>query len=111
MGAMVGGFTGFFVGLLALAPGTGTVLGAAMGGAVGSAADPALLDGVDRDFLKALGSNLKPETSALIVLVPDDAADAVRESISAYEDGVIAEAVVDAATELAIRDAYGKSQA
>ena len=107
-GAFLGGMTGFLAGLLVFAPGVGAAIGAATGGAIGSAADPAPLDGIDKDFLKALGSNLAPDSSALIALVPDDAAVSALASIQAYE-GVVAEAVVEAETEQAIREAYEAS--
>jgi len=110
-GALLGGMTGFLAGLLVFAPVVGAAIGAASGGAIGSAADPVPLDGIDKDFLKSLGSNLAPDSSALIVLVPDDVAASALTSIQAYEDGVIAEAAVDAATEQAIRSAYEASMA
>ena len=105
-GALLGGMTGFLAGLLVFAPGVGAAIGATAGGAIGSASDPAPLDRIDKEFLKALGSNLAPDSSALIVLVPDEAAAAALASIQAYDDGVLAEALVDAATEQAISDAY-----
>ena len=110
-GAALGGMTGFLAGLLVFAPGVGTAIGAATGAAIGSAADPAPLDGIDKDFLKSLGSNLAPDSSALIALVPDSAAASALTAVQAYEDGVVAEAVVDAATEQAIRNAYEKAVA
>jgi len=105
-GAIIGGMTGFLAGLLVFAPGVGTAIGAATGGAIGSAADPTPLRGIDKDYLKTLGSNLSKDSSALVVLVPDAAADAAMASVQAYEDGVVTEAVIDAATEQALRDAY-----
>ena len=105
-GAVIGGLTGFLAGLLFFAPGVGTAIGAATGGAIGSAADPTPLRGIDRDYLKTLGSNLSKNSSLLVVLIPDAWSDAAMKSIQAYEDGVVTEAVIDAATEQAIRDAY-----
>ena len=100
--------TGILAGLLVFAPGVGAAIGAATGGAIGSTADPTPLDGIDKEFLKSLASNLAPDSSALIVLVPDDVAASALASVEA-DDGVIAEAVLEAATEQAIRDAYEAS--
>ena len=108
-GAVIGGLTGFVAGLLFFAPGVGTAIGAVTGGAIGSAADPTPLDGIDKDYLKALGSNLSKDSSALVVLISDAAADAAMASIRAYDDGVVTAAVIDAATEQAIRDRYQAS--
>ena len=106
VGAALGGMTGFVAGLLILAPGVGAAIGAATGGAIGSAGDPTPLDRIDKNFLKSIGSTLEKNSSALVVLLPDSSAAAALATLRGYEDGVIAEAVVDEATEQAIRDAY-----
>ena len=72
----------------------------------GSTGDPLPLAGVDKDFLKALGSTLELDSSALVAVVPDTAAAAALASLQAYDDGVIAQTVLDAATEKSIDDAY-----
>ena len=105
-GAFLGGMAGFVAGLLVLAPGVGTAIGAATGGAIGSAADPLPLAGVDKDFLKSFGENLERDSSALVVIVPDAGTAAALATLKAYDDGVIAQTVLDAATESAVEDAY-----
>ena len=97
-GAFLGGMAGFVAGLLVLAPGVGT--------AIGAAADPLPLAGVDKDFLKSFGENLERDSSALVVIVPDAGTAAALATLKAYDDGVIAQTVLDAATESAVEDAY-----
>lgn len=107
-GAFFGGLTGFVAGMLVFAPGVGAAIGAATGGAIGSAADPEPLDGIDKGFLKQLGNNLAIDSSALVVLVPNTAADTAMAALRAYDDGTIAEATVDADVERKIQAAYDK---
>ena len=110
-GMFLGGLAGCLAGLLVMAPGVGAAIGAAAGGALGAVGSPEPLDGLDKGFLKSLGQHFARNSSALIVLVPDEVAATALEAVRAYEDGTIAEAHVDAATEQAIRDAYQKSMA
>lgn len=63
-GAIGGGFWGVFIGLLALHPLLGLVVGAGAGAAAGALSDV----GVSDRFMKELGGKLTPGTSALFVL-------------------------------------------
>ena len=68
-GATWGGLFGSLVGLLFLNPLLGFVTGAAFGAGAG-ALSGALSDyGIDDDFIRKIGQNLEPESSALFILV------------------------------------------
>ena len=64
-GAASGGFWGTLVGLLFLAPLLGLAVGAAAGAVAGALRDV----GINDQFMKDLAETLKPNTSALFVLV------------------------------------------
>src|SRR6516225_4034657 len=65
MGAMQGGFWGTLIGCIFFAPIFGMALGAASGSIAGALADV----GINDQFMKELGTTLKPGTSALCVLI------------------------------------------
>jgi len=64
-GALGGGFWGALVGLIFLNPLLGMAVGAASGAAAGALTDV----GINDQFMKDLAANLKPNSSALFVLV------------------------------------------
>ncbi|MCX7068817.1 MAG: DUF1269 domain-containing protein [Methylococcales bacterium] len=64
-GAASGGFWGALIGLLFLNPLLGLVIGASAGAASGALTDI----GINDDFMKQLGETLKPNSSALFVLL------------------------------------------
>lgn len=76
-GALEGGFWGTLVGCLFFSPLFGMTLGAAAGAISGALADV----GINDDFMKALGENLKPNTSALCVLIRQMTPDKVLEEL------------------------------
>ncbi|MGF1582266.1 MAG: DUF1269 domain-containing protein [Gemmataceae bacterium] len=79
-GAVSGGFWGSLIGVLFLSPLLGLAVGAATGAVSGALSDV----GINNDFMKQLGETLKPETSALCVLVRKSTPDKVVEEIQKY---------------------------
>jgi uncharacterized membrane protein len=65
LGALSGGFWGMLIGLLFLNPLFGMAVGAAAGAVSGALRDV----GINDQFMKDLADTLKPNTSALFVLV------------------------------------------
>lgn len=96
-GAWIGGATGLLVGSLLLNPLVGTAIGAASGAAIGAAGDPdPVVDyGIDKDFLKELGSGLEKNSSALFVAVPDARAAAAATALAAYAEGSLIQTAID----------------
>jgi uncharacterized membrane protein len=84
-GAASGSFWGLLIGTLFLSPLLGAVLGAAGGALGGSLSDI----GVDDDFMRELGENLKPGTSALFVLVQKVTPDKVLAEVAPYGGKVL----------------------
>ena len=99
-GAAGGALWGGLIGLLFLAPMVGMAIGAATGGATGALADI----GVNDDFMKNLGQELKPGSAALIVLVRQSTPDKVLPRISQFGGTVMHSSLSDDA-EARLRDA------
>src|SRR5262245_11344735 len=76
-GAASGGFWGTLIGMLFLAPLLGLAVGAAAGAVAGALRDV----GINDQFMKDLADTLKPNTSALFVLVRKAAPDRVLEEL------------------------------
>ena len=88
-GAVTGTFWGVLIGLLFLNPLLGAVAGAAVGGASG-ALSGALSDyGIPDDFIKSLGNDLKPGTSAAFVLIRKATTDKVLAEVAKYGGHVL----------------------
>ena len=64
-GAVSGAFWGALVGMLFFAPFLGAAVGAASGAITGSVSDY----GIEDDFMKELGAQMQPDTSAIFALV------------------------------------------
>lgn len=79
-GAASGSFWGLLIGTLFFSPLFGAAVGAATGALGGALSDI----GVDDDFMKDLGENLKPNTSALFILVRKVTPDKVLDEVSKY---------------------------
>jgi uncharacterized membrane protein len=77
-GAASGGFWGMLIGMLFLNPLAGFAVGAAAGAASGALTDI----GINDDFMKQLAATLKPDSSALFVLVRQLTADKVLEELA-----------------------------
>jgi uncharacterized membrane protein len=79
-GAASGGFWGALIGLIFLNPLFGFAIGAAAGAVSGALRDV----GIDDNFMKELGSTLKPGTAALCVLIRQMTSDKVVEEIQKF---------------------------
>jgi uncharacterized membrane protein len=76
-GAATGGFWGMLIGLLFLSPAIGFAVGAAAGAVSGALRDI----GINDQFMKDLANTMKPNTSALFVLVRKATPDRVMEEL------------------------------
>ena len=87
IGAMSGGSSGALwgalVGLLFLNPLAGMAIGAGVGAATGALAGSLSDYGIDDAFIKDLGSKIKPNSSALFLLIRKVTADKVLERLKA----------------------------
>lgn len=79
-GAVGGSFWGLLIGALFFAPIAGMAIGAGAGALAGKWSDI----GVDDNFVKELSSSMKPESSALFLLVRSATPDKVLPEISKY---------------------------
>lgn len=77
LGGVEGSFWGLLIGLLFLNPVFGVVLGAGSGAIAGALSDV----GINDQFMKDLAANLKPNSSALFVLVKHITPDKVMEEL------------------------------
>jgi uncharacterized membrane protein len=77
LGALSGGFWGMLIGLLFLNPLFGLAVGAAAGAVSGALRDV----GINDQFMKDLADTMKPNTSALFVLVRKMTPDRVLEEL------------------------------
>jgi len=84
-GAAGGALFGMLFGLLFLMPLAGLALGAATGAIVGHFADY----GIDNKFIKDVGNQITPGTSALFLYVVQVTTDKVVERLQQYEPTVI----------------------
>ena len=77
MGAATGGFWGALIGMIFLVPLVGAAVGATMGAVSGALHDV----GINDKFMKDLADTMKPNTSALFVLVRKATPDRVLEEL------------------------------
>lgn len=84
-GALGGAFWGMLIGLLFLSPLLGAAVGAASGAMAGSFSDI----GISDDFIKQVGSSIKPGQSALFLLTQNAIADKVLPELKQYKFQVI----------------------
>jgi uncharacterized membrane protein len=84
-GAVSGGFWGTLIGLLFLNPLLGAAAGASAGALSGALSDV----GIDDKFMKELADRLKPDTSALFVLVRKATPDKVVDEIKRFGGNVL----------------------
>lgn len=84
-GAASGGFWGLLIGVLFFAPLFGAAVGAASGALAGALSDI----GVDDSFMRELGETLKPQSSALFVLIRKVTPDKVLAEVSKYGGKVL----------------------
>jgi uncharacterized membrane protein len=91
-GATSGALWGALVGLLFLNPLAGMVVGAGVGVGTGALAGQLTDYGIDDDFIRSLVSTIKPNSSALFLLVRKATADKVLERLRA--EGIRGEVLV-----------------
>ncbi len=84
-GALGGAAAGAVLGLL----GGGLLRGALLGAAGGAAAGKFIDLGLDDDFLKAVGDDLEPDSSAIVALVDFEQVDRAMEELDKFEGGTI----------------------
>ena len=105
-GAAGGSFWGLLIGLIFMNPLLGVVAGAAGGAISGALTDV----GINDNFMKQLGSSLKPGDAALFVLVQDMTADKVLAEIKPH-GGTILHTSLDETQEKVLRDALASASA
>lgn len=84
-GAVGGGFWGMLIGMIFLNPLIGAAVGAGAGAVSGALSDI----GISDNFIKELGETLKPDSSALFVLVRKATPDKVLERLKGFKGKVI----------------------
>lgn len=84
-GAISGSFWGLLIGLIFFSPFLGAAVGAAAGAVSGALADV----GINDDFMKKLSQTLKPQTSALFILIRKAAVDKVLEELAPYNGSIL----------------------
>jgi len=104
-GALSGGFWGALVGLLFLNPLFGFAIGAAAGAVTGALRDV----GIDDNFMKQLGTTLKPNSAALCILVRQVTTDKVVEEIKKF-GGTLIKTNLSHENENKLRDALTSVQ-
>ena len=113
-GALTGGTTGALwgtlIGLLFLNPLAGMALGAGFGAASGALAGKLTDYGIPDDFIKQLGSTIKPNSSALFLLVQKVTADKVLPKVAQYKGRVLQTSLSDD-REKRLREALGDTAA
>ncbi|BCJ35680.1 membrane protein [Actinocatenispora thailandica] len=107
-GAAGGALWGGLIGLLFFAPFLGMALGAAGGAVAGKFTDV----GVDDSFMKNVGSELRPGTAALFVLVDQVTIDKVAGELAQYQfGGKILHTSLSTEAEQHLRDVAQRAQA
>jgi uncharacterized membrane protein len=109
-GAMAGGTSGALwgtlIGLLFLNPLAGMAIGAAAGAASGALAGKLTDFGIPDDFIKELGRTIKPNSSALFLLVQKVTADKVLPRMADFKGRVLKTSLSDE-REKRLREALG----
>jgi uncharacterized membrane protein len=111
-GAVAGGASGALwgslIGLLFLNPLAGMAVGAGIGAASGALAGKLSDFGIPDDFIKDLGRTIKPNSSALFLLVQKVTADKVLPRMSEYKGRVLKTSLSDE-REKRLREALGET--
>jgi uncharacterized membrane protein len=113
-GAVAGGTSGALwgtlIGLLFLNPLAGMALGAGVGAASGALAGKLSDYGIPDDFIRQLGSTIKPNSSALFLLVQKVTADKVLPRMAAFKGRVLKTSLSEE-REKRLREALGDTAA
>lgn len=94
-GGTSGALWGGLIGLLFLNPLAGMAIGAAAGAASGALAGKLSDYGINDDFIKELGSTIKPNSSALFLLVKEVTADKVLPKVAEFKGRVLKTSLTD----------------
>lgn len=94
-GGASGALWGGLLGLLFLNPLAGMAIGAGVGAASGAIAGKLSDFGIPDDFIKQLGSTIKPNSSALFLLIQQVTADKVLERMKGYRGTVLKTSLSD----------------
>ena len=105
-GGTSGALWGGLIGLLFLNPLAGMAIGAGVGAASGALAGKVSDYGISDDFIKDLGSTIKPNSSALFLLVQKAVGDKVLPTIAEFRGRVLKTSLSDA-QEARLREALG----
>ncbi len=113
-GAITGGTSGALwgglIGLLFFNPLAGMAIGAGVGAASGALAGKVSDYGIPDGFIKELGSTIKPNSSALFLLVESVTADKVLPRVSHFKGRVLKTSLSDE-REKRLREALGDTEA
>jgi len=101
----IGSAAGFVVGSLLLTPIGGAALGAAAGALAGKTSDV----GIEDDFVRELSEKMKPNTSAIFLLVRSVVRDAVVPQLAAY-GGTVLETSLEPALAAELQAALDQSE-
>ena len=88
-GGLSGAMWGSLIGLLFLNPLAGFAIGGAVGAGSGALSGNMIDYGIDDDFIKSIGDTLKPETSALFLLIRKSQPEKVLAELSGFKGHVI----------------------
>ncbi len=88
-GGLSGAIWGSLIGLLFLNPLAGFAVGGAIGAGSGALSGSMVDFGIDDDFIKSLGDTLKPDTSALFLLIRKSQPEKVLAELGGYKGHVI----------------------
>ena len=88
-GGLRGALWGSLIGLLFLNPLAGFAIGGAVGAGTGVLTGTLIDYGINDDFIKSLGDTLKPETSALFLLIRKSQPEKVLAELSGFKGHVI----------------------
>jgi len=88
-GGLRGAMWGSLIGLLFLNPLAGLAIGGAVGAGSGALSGNLIDYGINDDFIKSIGNTLKPETSALFLLIRKSQPEKVLAELSGFKGHVI----------------------
>ena len=84
VGAVGGGFLGLFIGFLLVGPIGALIIGGILGGAIGSLAHL----GIQHSFIDDVSDEMKPNSSALFIIVRDANPDVTVATLRQYEGNI-----------------------
>jgi uncharacterized membrane protein len=102
-GAVGGGFWGLLIGALFLAPVLGAAVGAATGALAGALGDV----GIDDEFMRELGAQLQPGSSAVFMLLVRAAPGQIIADLGRF-GGTVLQTTLTSADEQTLRDALAR---